>query len=470
MKIKRENIDPYFMNPVKEKRLWENAIFVFDSSVILDFYFLHNQTRDKIYKEVFKELPDRLLIPSHVEFEFLKNRKKIIGKPISEKYNPLKTKIQNLGKSFISDIKKRIDEISRETTKDDNHPHINQIEINHIKTQTDEFKDELKKFKVAVLNRIKNVEKEILDVKDIDDVLKAIEDHFLFGEEYSFTRVLEITKEREHRYQFEIPPGYSGLNQNDKKGTQIFGDLIIWNQILDFSREKDLPIVFITNDIKKDEDLCYLDKNAAEDRIERPREGLIKEIRDHADVEFWLYNLPQFLYHANEYLEAKLEEVTIQNIAQLLNTKEQIGEYLKFECSSCGKIHSYHESECDLDFECIECSERNMGFENHHEAVEHFNCDCGKEVSASFSIWEYPVGIHNCDSVELEGAKVLESFYSTIDFFEDEYEPDLFSCDICTGNRDQMGNMVEFYSRIELINEYDDTHVNHKYSSVIGRN
>jgi hypothetical protein len=467
MSIKKENIAPYFMSSDKEKRLWETAIFVFDSSAILDFYFLPNQTRDKIYIEVFKALPQRLWIPSHVEFEYLKNREKIIGKPISEKYNPLKSKIRDLGKSFNSDIHKRIEEISRETIKDDKHPHIDQTEIDLIKKQSESFQKELKSFEESILDKVKNVEKEILDVKDNDDVLKALEDYFLVGEEYSFTRIMEITKEGEHRYRFKIPPGYGDLT---KKGTQIFGDLIIWNQILDFSKEKSLPIIFITNDIKKDEDWCYLDKRATEDRIERPREELIREIKDHSNVEFWMYNLPQFLFHANEYLEAKIKEETIQNITQFLNTKEPRSEYLKFECYSCGKTHSYHESEFDLDFECIDSSERNMGPENHYEAVEHLNCDCGTEVIASFNIWEYPVGIHNYDTVELDRAKLLESFYFTIDFFEDEYEPDLITCDECSGNKDQMGNMVDFDSKIDLINEYDNTHKNHKFSSVISGN
>ena len=470
MKMKKENIDPYLMNPEKEKRLWETAIFVFDSSAILDFYFLPNQTRDKIYKEVFKELPDRLWIPSHVEFEFLKNREKIIGKPISEKYDPLKTKLKSLGKSFASDIHKRIEEISRETIKDDKHPHIDQTEIDLIKSLSEEFKKELKKFEDSILDRVKTVEKEILDVKDNDDVLKALEDFFQVGVEYPFNRVIEITIEGEHRYKFKIPPGYGDLNQKEKKGTQIFGDLIIWNQILDYSKEKKSPIVFITNDIKKDDDWCYLDTKATEDRILRPREELIKEIKDHSEVEFWMYNLPQFLYHANKYLEAKIEEQTIQNITQFLNTKDPKSEYLKFECNSCGEVHSYHKSEFDLDFECVDSSERNMGPENHYQAIEHFNCECGNEVTASFNIWEYPVGVHNYDTIELDGAKLLESFYFTIDFFEEEFEPDLGTCEVCTGNKDQMGNMVDFYTKIDLVNEYDNTHVNHKYTSVISGN
>ena len=412
--MKKENIDPYFMNPEKEKRLWETTIFVFDSSAILDFYFLPNQTRDKIYKEVFKELSERLWIPSHVEFEFLKNREKVIGKPILENYDPLKSKIQNLGKSFSSDIHKRIEEISRETIKDDKHPNIDQTEIDLIKTQSEDFKKKLKKFEESVLERVKKIEKEIIDVKDNDDILKALEDYFQVGDEYTFNRVLEITKEGKHRYEFKIPPGYG---DKKKKGTQIFGDLIIWNQILDYSKEKNLPIVFITDDINKDEDWCYLDRKA---RILRPREELIKEIKDFSNVEFWMYSLPQFLYHANEYLKAKIEEQTIQNITQFLNTKDDPkGEYLKFKCNSCGKIHSYHESDFDLEFELIDRYERKMGHENHYEAIEYFNCDCGNEIAASFNVWEYPVGIHNCDDVELDRAELLESFYFTFDFFEE---------------------------------------------------
>ncbi len=416
MEMKKENIDPYFINPEKEKRLWETAIFVFDSSAILDFYFLPNQTRDEIYKKVFKELSERLWIPSHVEFEFLKNREKTIGKPILENYDPLKSKIQNLGKSFSLDIHKRIEEISRETIKDDKHPNIDQTEIDLIKTQSEDFKKKLKKFEESILEKVKKVEKEIIDVKDNDDVLKAFEDYFQVGDEYTFNRVLEITKEGKHRYEFKIPPGYG---DKKKKGTQIFGDLIIWNQILDYSKEKNLPIVFITDDIKKDEDWCYLDPKATEDRILRPREELIKEIKDFSKVEFWMYNLPQFLYYANEYLEAKIDKQTIQKITQSLslNTKDLKGEYLEFECNSCGKIHSYHESDFDLRFECIDRYEREIGTESHYEAIEYFNCDCGNKIAASFNVWEYPMGIHNYNETELDGAELLESFYLTFDFF-----------------------------------------------------
>lgn len=468
--MNKDNIKPYIIDDEKEKRLWDTAVFVFDSSALLDFYFLPKKTREKIYEEIFSNLVERLWIPFHVEYEFLKNREGVIPKPVKEKYEPLKEKIFGVRKSLSKEIQKRVDEISRETIKDDKHPHIDQTEIEQIKIEIEKFEKEVKLFEENILKRITTAEKEILEVKSNDDILKALEDCFSVGREYTYNEIISISEEGKHRYEFKIPPGYGDLQQKEKKGTQIFGDLIIWKQILEFSKEKKLPILFITNDIKKDEDWCYLDKVVTEDRILAPREELIKEIKDHSSVEFWMYNLPQFLYKANKYLEAKFSAQTIQNITQFLNTKEIKGDYLRFKCDSCGRIHSYHKSEFDLDFDCIEISERSMGNENHYEATEVFDCECGNQIEANFEVWEYPVGAHNYDSVTLEGGELLESFYFTIDFFEDDYEPDYITCDECSGNREETGNIVTFWGELQLENEYDSENINSKYDKVVSGN
>lgn len=465
--MNKDNIKPYVIDADKEERLWNTSVFVFDSSALLDFYFLPKKTREKIYLEVFNNLAERLWIPFHVEYEFLKNRDSIIPKPVKEKYDPLKGKILDIRKSLGTEIQKRVDEISRETKKDDKHPYIEQIEIDKIKIEIEKFEKEVKSFEENILKRIASAEKEILDVKSNDDILKALENCFSVGREFTFDEIISISKEGKHRYEFKIPPGYGDLQQKEKKGTQIFGDLIIWKQILEYSKQKNLPIIFITNDIKKDEDWCYLDKSATEDRILAPREELIKEIKDHSDVEFWMYNLPQFLYKANKFLEAKFSPETIQNITQFLNTKDVKGDYLRFKCDSCGKVHSYHKSDFNLDFDCIESNERKMGTENHYEAIEIFDCECGNHVTINFEVWEYPIGVHNYDSVSIEGGEILESFFFTIDFFKDDYEPDYTTCHECSGNKDEVGNIVNFWDEIEIENEYDPTNENSRYNTAI---
>jgi hypothetical protein len=418
----------YLLTDEREKNLWNDAIIVFDTSALLDIYSIPKIARTKIYTDVFEKLPNRLWIPFHVQYEYFKNRESCIAKPVSEKYAPLRKKVENINIDAFVSIKKtelsnKIDDISKESEKDDKRPYMEQTKIDEFKKNIDATISQIEFFKSSALKQIENAENEVLSVKDSADVLEALDKFFTIGREYSYNEILEITKEGKHRYEFKIPPGYGDLKE--KKGIQIFGDLIIWKQILEYSKEVKKPIIFITNDIKKDEDWCYLDKTATEDRIRCPREELIKEIKDFSGVDFWMYNLPQFLHNANKYLKSTIKEDVIQNVSQFLNTKDEKGKHLKFKCDECRKIHKYHKSDFDLDFECVDSSERNMGAENHYVAEEYLECKCGNEIHLIFEVWEYPIGIHNYDSIEIDGAKLIESFYFTVNFY-DEFDDDNF--------------------------------------------
>jgi len=106
----RDSINSYLLNDKKEEFLWENGIIVFDSSALLDIYFLPRAARIKIYSEIFEKLTGRLWIPFHVQFEYLKNRESSISKPISEKYDPLKQKVKKFDNIGKSELLKRIEE------------------------------------------------------------------------------------------------------------------------------------------------------------------------------------------------------------------------------------------------------------------------------------------------------------------------------------------------------------------------
>ena len=189
------------MTSKKEEELWKNAIFIFDSSALLELYFVPKTTRIKIYEEVFKKLSSRLWIPFHVQYEYLKNRENIIRKPISEKYEPLKTKVKDLGKNASSKILKQIEIIERETKKDDKHPHVEQSEILSYKEIVNKFISDTKLFEENILNKIGVTEAEILDIEQTnnDDVLQFIEKYFQVGKEFTFNEIMEITKEGKHQ-------------------------------------------------------------------------------------------------------------------------------------------------------------------------------------------------------------------------------------------------------------------------------
>ena len=64
------NYSNYLMCEEKERRMWENGIFAFDTSALLAFYYFSEDTRKDIFSDIFSRLKGRLWIPGHVEYEF----------------------------------------------------------------------------------------------------------------------------------------------------------------------------------------------------------------------------------------------------------------------------------------------------------------------------------------------------------------------------------------------------------------
>lgn len=423
-------INLYEMTEEREKKLWETAIFIFDSSALLDLYFLPKKTREKVYNEIFEKMLDRFWIPAHVHFEYIKNRKKIIKKPIAEKFIPLEEEVKRTQKK-VNDILKHISQIIDKTKKDDKHPYIEQTKISSFYQEVKSFYDKTNEFEKEFLEQVEIAKDDVMSVEKDDDILQSVQKYFQVGDEFTFDQILEITKEGKHRFEYKIPPGYGDFYSKEKKGTQIFGDLILWKQIIEYSKEKKLPIIFITNDISKDDDWCYLDKNK---KIISPREELIKEIYDTSGVEFWIYSQPDFLYKANKYFQSTIEPKSIENALTMLIEKSNKQNILRYRCSDCSKTNTVFKKDLDLDFQCVASNDRNMGAEIQHEAIEYFDCECGNVIEAKFNVWEYPIGVHNYDSIELYGGELIESFDFTIDFHDEEYP---VTCDVCGSEFDE---------------------------------
>jgi len=462
-----DNIKLFKIDDDKQERLWSSAVFVFDTSALLEFYYLPKKTRQNIYDQTFAHLKERLWTPGHVEFEFLKNQEETISKAYNDQYESIEKLIADLKPNFDQHINKKVHEISEKTKKDDKHPHLDQVYLNEIKTKIENFSKDIEEFKNKITLQVNASQTEILNTNTEDDVLEAINTYFLIGSNYSFEQIIEITKEGKHRYEYKIPPGYGDFYNKEKKGTQIFGDLIIWKQILDYAKDKRLPIIFITNDNTKDEDWCYFEKDKNENRIKAPREELIKEMYDHAGTEFWMYNLPQFLYHSRKYLKSKIPEQAIQFISQRANTNGNKGNYLKIECEQCGEIHSFHKSGFDLEFKVGESYERQMGSEIHYQELEDFDCECGNVIEITFNLWEYPIGSHNSDDIEIEGGELLESFHFTKDFYEKDYLNQFKLCEVCDGNRESAGNYIYNWRKHRLTNEFPPEHENSIHKGLI---
>lgn len=276
----------------EEIKLWEECVFVFDSSALLNFYEYSEATRRSIFETTFKALKNRLWIPDWVNREFLRNREKTLRKP-NKYYAELKDQ-------HLKTIESHLTQIKNKTKTNNKHPHLNPQPIHEFEEQFQQFKDALER----------DIESQIIEIENMsqnDTLLSGFKSFFEVGEEYDYNQITEIIEEGEFRYRNSIPPGY--MDEADKTGFQKFGDLIIWKQILHYAKKIKKPIILITDDRKEDWWILRDKKTTL-----GPREELIDEIVTVSNVGFWMYDSSQFLEKSKIILDTKIDEEVISEV------------------------------------------------------------------------------------------------------------------------------------------------------------
>lgn len=308
----------YYLSDTQEAELWKSSTFVFDTSALLQFYYYSNNAKESIFKTLFEILEGRLWVPYNVMFEYQKNRISTINKSYSEKYDPLEKDVLQAIHEIIDSIDPKLGDFQDKTKSTDTHPFIDASIIDKFIAELEKFKQSYSKFDQQVRQQFETRRAEINSMADKDIVLEAISKYFAVGEPFDFNLILEIVAEGELRYRNKIPPGYK--DAGDKEGTQKYGDLIIWKQIIDYANQIKTPIILVTNDVK--EDWVYVTKQGSEKRIDRPREDLIKEMKDEAKIAFWMYTFSQFLYTAQKQLDTPIDKKVLEEVEQVSIAKQ----------------------------------------------------------------------------------------------------------------------------------------------------
>lgn len=348
--LNKQSIEIYTLSDDREKRLWQDCIFVFDTSALLEFYLYSDKTREDIFETIFPKLINRLWIPQQVEYEYLKNRENVIKKPIQKYKNLIEKNTENKDSGNLPKIEDSIEKIKKEiktistqfqtlkesTTKQDKHPYLDRSLIDNLDTvmidcnesieaELNKFKNSIEEFKEEIRKEISNRQNEIQAIYQSDSVLDGFNKYFEVGEGYTFDEIMEIIKEGELRYRSKIPPGYKdqGNKHEDnegkkgKEGISIYGDLILWKQIIAHAKKVKKPIILIINDIK--EDWCY----KKEQRIEKPREDLIRELYTITGMELWMYTFSDFLYTADKLLSTSVDNEVLEEVKEIEKEKQK---------------------------------------------------------------------------------------------------------------------------------------------------
>lgn len=261
--------------------LWENATFVFDTNVLLDLYRASDKYADELISVITEKSPN-IWLPNQVVLEFGKNRWNIIYEN-DDRYSP-NGKINQA----ISSLK--------EACKDN----IDSRELKKLESFLDTWLDEL---------RTKNTR--ICDPFS-DDILEKLLQLFdgKVGKGFSDDKLSEIKKLGATRYENKIPPGY----KDGGKDINEYGDLIIWKEIIEYSKNNDVDIIFITQDKKED----WWDSRRG--RTIGPRYELREEFFSETKHVIHFYSTDRFLEENSKRTKKKADKDIIEEAVKLSNS------------------------------------------------------------------------------------------------------------------------------------------------------
>ncbi|PQJ61813.1 PIN-like domain-containing protein [Photobacterium angustum] len=289
-----------FYKPQSEELtdLWNNAIFVFDTNILTNLYRYQSKTTEDFLK-VLSQIQDRIWIPHHVALEYQRNRLGVIEEQ-HNKFAETKSTINNM----VDELQKKLDNLQLKTR----HSYIDPDPlINGIENVKDEF-----------FKKLDELEKNSIQISSQDKIREKLDNLFesKVGKAPTQNEIDEQEKDGENRFSLKIPPGYEDQKKdgsflfNGVRYQNKFGDLLIWNQIIEHSNASDIKhLIFVTDDTKKDWWEIVKGKKIG------LRNELIDEIYNKSKVELVnVYQAHTFLKYASEHLKTKTSVNSIKDV------------------------------------------------------------------------------------------------------------------------------------------------------------
>lgn len=269
--------------------LWKNAIFVLDTNVLLDLFRYSDETVNALINNI-SNLGERVWIPYRVSLEFHRNLNEVISTQIFRYKKTIET---------LEDFKKQFDAKR-------SHPFLDVNLHDEIRVFCEKFDSELSKKRDAIElliteNHIKEQISNLLDDK--------------VGDGFNKEKLDRICSDGSQRYIEKIPPGYMDIK--GKQGIDVYGDLIIWNEIIEKSMSEKCNIILITGDVKEDWFLLHSGKTLG------PRPELIHEFKRETNKLFYAYPTNQFLEFSNQYLNSNINKLVIDEVEKVIVTEQK---------------------------------------------------------------------------------------------------------------------------------------------------
>jgi len=292
---------------------WNNALFVFDTNVLLNLYRYQSATRDELLN-VLEKLAGRIWIPHHVALEFQRNRLKVIAEQ-SKRFTDVRRAIEKTRSTLLSEIEKL--QLHRR------HSLINPQPL------TSGF-DRLTEQFLSDLDRLQATQQKLTNPDPLKYKIETLFAGLVGNPPEDQKSVDDLYREAETRFKLQIPPGYKDA-EKDKDAPdehahggiiykRKYGDYLVWRQLLSHAKiSQNKSVVLITDDGKED---WWWKIESDGPKIVGPRPELIEEARLTGEIEtFLMYNPEGFLKFAKEFLQAPVSEETLKEVRDISTTR-----------------------------------------------------------------------------------------------------------------------------------------------------
>lgn len=272
------------------KQVWGSCIFVFDANILLNFYRYSDSTRSE-FLQLLQKIQERVWLPHRAAEEYLNNRLSVIDQQ----------------ERSYDDTAKSINSLRSDLDNARQHPFVSQRAMKQVNKVFDLLCNELSENKEVHTKRISD-----------DEIKKSISSIFEnnVGQPYSRESLEKMISDGKERYKQKIPPGFKdGTKSGDSdvftEKCRKYGDLIVWNQVIDKSIETKKGIVLVTDDKKEDWWEKFKGKTVG------PRPELVKEFKDRAENTFHMYQADRFLELARENLNEQVSDEIVEEIREV---------------------------------------------------------------------------------------------------------------------------------------------------------
>ena len=405
---------PSTIDTAAEEKLWKEAVIVFDTCALLDFYYM-SAAHQEVMADILKYLSDRIWLPAQVVYEYYKNRESVILKPIVENYRDKELQ----GNHLVDDLKSFIANWER----DYYHPFISAASLKKIKDALAVIEPKIADIKMTVSKEYQARKDEIRGIKDKDAIEKAVK-ALPHGTPFPYSKLMAICKEGAFRYANQIPPGYK--DSETKGGIRQYGDLIIWKEIMLHAHQQKRDVIFVTNDVKSDWSITCNDKEEKEAdkplsvEIGNPRRELLAEFGEETGQVIWFYNTSKFISKLAETYKPKQQEIAfygqlgvVRDVLARLERERKIrqryiGDSMLIRCDKCGELFVFDTDNMAFDWEGgVVDEDRGMGCEVEYESHESCECpNCKSQIDVTLRVWEYPAGVFNYQDIDIDGGEI----------------------------------------------------------------